>query len=71
MTVRKEDYPLEKITLKLREGDFKWLQDMFPENGAAKTIRKIIIAYRKGVEAKAEQRQPRLSELKINLEEVL
>ena len=71
MTVRKEEYPLEKITLKLREGDFKWLQDMFPQIGAAKAVRTLIITYRKGVEDKAQKRQPSPSELKLNLEEVL
>jgi hypothetical protein len=68
MTVRKEEYPLEKITLKLREGDFKWLQHMYPQLGAAKVVREIIIAHRKRSEAKAEQRS---SGLKLRIEEVL
>lgn len=52
--IRKEAYPLEKITLKLRKGDFKWLQDMHPELGAAKVVRQLIITHIKRVEAKTQ-----------------
>lgn len=57
--LRKEGYPLEKVTLLLREGDFKWLQNMHPERGAAKVVRNLIIMHRERVEAKAEQRKVR------------
>ena len=60
MAVRKESYPLEKITLKLRQGDFKWLQDMHPNLGAAKVVRELIIVHRKRVEAKIT---PKLEEV--------
>lgn len=58
--LRKEEYPLEKITLLLREGDFKWLQDMHPRSGAAKIVRELIIGHRERVEAKVEQRRKKL-----------
>lgn len=70
MAVKKADYPLEKITLKLRKGDFKWLQHMYPDSGAAKVIREMIIERRKWAEARAEQRLSSIPDLKLNLEDV-
>jgi hypothetical protein len=52
VSVRREIYPLEKITLKLRKGDFQWLQDMHPKHGAAKAVRNLIIEHRERVERK-------------------
>lgn len=60
--LRKEEYPLEKITVMLREGDFKWLQEVHPRLGAAKVVRYLIIKHRERVEARAEQRIARLEE---------
>jgi len=72
MAVRKEEYPLEKVILNLRKGDFKWLQYMHPKEGAAKQIRKIVIRYRERVEKKIEERQAASKdELELNLEEIL
>jgi hypothetical protein len=67
MALRKESYPLEKVILNLRKGDFKWLQYMYPKEGAAKQIRKIVIAHRERVEKKLAQR----AEIKLNIEEAL
>lgn len=61
--LRKEEYPLEKVTLWLREGDFKWLQEVHPRSGAAKVVRHLIIQHRKRVEAKVEQRKLALEEV--------
>ena len=60
MAKRKEDYPLEKVTLNLREGDWDWLKAMHGRLGASKVIRELVIGHRKRSEELAAQRIPQL-----------
>ena len=42
---RKEPYPIQKVTLNLREGDFDLLREWHGTLGAGKVVREIIKAY--------------------------
>lgn len=53
---RKEAYPLEKVTLNLRKGDFAKLQVMHGRLGAGKVIRELTIGHIKRVEDEVEKR---------------
>jgi len=46
MTARKETYPLQKVTLNLREGDWEWLRQMHGNLGAGKVIRELVMGHR-------------------------
>lgn len=60
---RKEDYPLQKVTLNLRDGDWEWLRTMHGRLGAAKVIRELVIGHRKRAEELAAQRAATLGQL--------
>jgi hypothetical protein len=47
---RKEDYPLEKVTLNLRDGDFSRLRHLHGRLGAGKVVRELVIGHIKRVE---------------------
>jgi hypothetical protein len=49
---RKEDYPLQKVTLNLRDGDFEYLRDLHGKVGAGKIIRNLVIKHIKTVQEK-------------------
>ena len=55
---RKEAYPLEKVTLNLREGDFGRLQVLHGRLGAGKVIRELVIGHIKRVEEHVAQAVP-------------
>lgn len=71
---RKEDYPLEKVTLNLRKGDFAKLQVMHGRLGAGKVIRELTIGHIERVEAKVEEKLGSVespSIIPIDLENIL
>lgn len=71
---RKEAYPLEKVTLNLRKGDFAKLQVMHGRLGAGKVIRELTIGHIKRVEDRVEQRLGSVespSIVPIDLEQIL
>lgn len=55
---RKEPYPLEKVTLNLRKGDFGKLQVLHGRLGAGKVIREMVIGHINRVEEQAAARLP-------------
>jgi hypothetical protein len=42
---KKSDYPLQKVTLNLRRGDFDYLQRLHGREGASKAVRSLVIDY--------------------------
>lgn len=42
MAKRREDFPLEKVTLNLYKGEFQQLQHLFPRIGSGKVIRTLV-----------------------------
>jgi len=61
MTVRKEEYPLQKVTLNLRDGDWNWLKEMHGQLGASKVIRELVMGHRKRSEERAARRHASLN----------
>jgi len=61
MTVRKKSYPLQKVTLNLRKGDFDWLRAMHGALGASEVIRELVMVHRSKVENVAAQRNVNLN----------
>lgn len=55
---RKEAYPLEKVTLNLREGDFGRLQVLHGRLGAGKVIRELVIGHITRVERRVAEAVP-------------
>lgn len=55
---RKEPYPLEKVTLNLRQGDFNRLQVLHGRIGAGKFIREMVIGHIDRVNRHVEQVLP-------------
>lgn len=49
---RKEDYPLEKVTLNLRDGDFGRLRSLHGRMGAGKVVRELVMGHLNRVDAK-------------------
>lgn len=54
---RKEDRPLQKVTMLLFEGDFTRLQILHPDIGASKVVRKLIRQHLSTVDKKLETMQ--------------
>ncbi len=50
---RKEDFPLQKVTLVLYDGDFARLRDLHPRLGASKVVRMLVRKYIREIENKA------------------
>lgn len=57
---KKAEEALQKHTLLLYEGDYKRLQDMFPDIGASIVIRKIIREYLNKVQPLAKVKAPNI-----------
>lgn len=55
---RKEDIPLQKVTLNLYEGDFDFLRGLYSRIGAGKIIRKLVRKYRTEIEVKTAEGLP-------------
>lgn len=47
---RKEDFPLQKVTLNLFEGDFDWLRQNHGKLGAGKVVRELVRGHRSRIE---------------------
>lgn len=45
MAKRKEPYSLQKVTINLRLGDWKWLQVVYGTKGAGKVIRDMVMGH--------------------------
>lgn len=73
MAVRKEAYPLEKVTLNLRQGDWEWLRTVHGKKGASKVIRELVKVHRERSEELAAQRVDNSAEhqLKLPMEDIL
>ncbi len=52
---RKEDFPLEKVTLALYNGDFARLRDLHPRLGASKVVRTLVRKHIREIEDKANK----------------
>jgi len=66
MPRKRSDIPLEKVTLKLFQGDYKRIQDLHGTRlGASAVIRQLIRTYLANIDARVEQRS---TIDKINLE---
>ena len=57
---RKEPYPLEKVTLNLRKGDFERLRVLHGRLGAGKVIREIVMAHLSRVDEHVAQKATQL-----------
>jgi len=60
---RKETYPLQKVTLNLREGDFDRLRVLHGRLGAGKVIRELVMGHIKRVEEAVAQKVSRQIEM--------
>jgi hypothetical protein len=57
MPRKKSEFPLEKITIKLFEGDYKRLQDLHSSRiGGAAVIRQLVRTYLANIEARVDRR---------------
>jgi hypothetical protein len=70
MQKKTETVPLRRVCINLRDGDYEWLQRTH-DKSPSETIRKIVIGFRKKVEAKAEQRMPSIHDIELDMEDVL
>ena len=57
--MRREEIPLQKVTLSLYKGDFDRLREFKPRLGASKVVRLLVRNYINAVEKRVEQRLPR------------
>lgn len=58
---RKETYPLEKVTLNLRQGDFERLRVLHGKLGAGKIVRELVMGHLKRVDELVAQRSGQLN----------
>lgn len=61
---KKEDHPIQKVTLNLYEGDYARIGDLFPRAGASKIIRTLVRKFIHQVEDQAQQSTPEPIEIK-------
>lgn len=52
---RKEDFPLQKVTLSLYDGDWDYIRSLYSQIGASRVIRKLVRNFREKVEKGAKQ----------------
>lgn len=64
---KKEDHPIQKVTLNLYEGDFQRLATLFPKAGASKIIRTLV---RKFIVQVEESHQQSVAPIPIEIEDV-
>lgn len=57
---RKEDHPLQKVTLNLFEGDFERLQTLYDRLGAGKVVRTLVRSHLRKIDATAAQTLPEI-----------
>lgn len=55
MAKRSEELPIEKVTIRLYEGDSARLQRLYPKVGASKVIRHLVRHHLRGVDERTEQ----------------
>jgi len=64
---KKEEFPIEKVTLNLFQGDFAKLRELHGDRlGASRVVRTLVRAHLNAVSAKVEQRK--VTQLDIDLE---
>lgn len=61
---RKMEYPLEKVTLNLRDGDFERLQHLHGRLGAGRVIRQLVINHLRRVDDRVAQVVPLAEEIR-------
>jgi len=64
---RREDLPLQKVTLNLYEGDMTFLQDLYPRIGAGRAIRRLVRQFRERIESGAKKENATVSVEDIEL----
>jgi len=72
--LRKEDHPLQKVTLNLFEGDFARLQVIYPRPGAAKIIRDLVRrhlrAHEEHINRRENRREATVRDLPIDIQDL-
>ena len=58
---RKETYPLQKVTLNLREGDFEKLRVLHGRIGAGRVVRELVMGHIRRVEELVAQKTGQLN----------
>lgn len=66
MAKRKSDYPMQKVTLNLYEGDMDRLMTLYPKFGAGRIIRELVRAHLNKIDAQLNQ-----PEVELHITEVL
>lgn len=67
MARKKERFDLKKVTVKLFEGDFEAMQDLYPKSGANKIIREMIHRHIAVCKELAQKNQGALAQLDIDI----
>lgn len=52
---RKEDLPLQKVTLSLYDGDWDFIRGLYSQIGASKVVRKLVHNFRLKIEKGTKQ----------------
>lgn len=58
MARKREDFPIEKVSLNLYQGEFKKLTELYPRMGAGKVIRVMVHNLLRQVDEKTAQTAP-------------
>lgn len=70
MAKKKERFPLQKVTVKLFEGDFQEMAGLYPKTGANKIIRELIHRHIAVAKEMAQKQVGALAQLDIDLSDV-
>jgi len=68
MPARKERFDLQKVTIKLFDGDFRELGDLYPKSGANRIIREMVHRHIAVVKERAQQAVASLPAEEITVE---
>lgn len=52
----KQPYPIEKVTLNLRKGDFARLRELHPQLGSGPVVARLVISYLNKVDAGLQEK---------------
>lgn len=66
---RIEDFPLQKVTLNLFEGEFARLQSLYPNLGAGRVVRDLVHSHLRSIDEKTNQRLPGIEQLNLSPED--
>lgn len=68
MAKRKEEFPLEKITIKLFEGDAERFRQLHPRLSISRFVRETIRRHIRKVENEAERQRPTIADLDLDFD---